>query len=141
MPANYSIPVINYSISMCPFESGKFGKEGKKSWKFEYLENKKSFLDEIESIFHSFWRSVIWWKNKNLIKKGDTSFNNSESWRRSNKNVHIITLTDIYVVQFLSASNRVDEKQFKKCFHENKRKNKLMTSIAWRNISKFSGGV
>ena len=33
----------------------------------EYLENKKSFLDEIKNIFHNFWRAFIWWKNKNLI--------------------------------------------------------------------------
>ena len=37
-----------------PFESGKCGKKGKKSQKFEYLENEKSFLDEIKNIFHSF---------------------------------------------------------------------------------------
>ena len=35
----------------CPFESRKFGKEGKKLQKSEYLENKKSFLDEIKNIF------------------------------------------------------------------------------------------
>ena len=34
------------------FESGKCGK-GKKQ-KFEYLENEKSFLNEIKSIFHGF---------------------------------------------------------------------------------------
>ena len=40
-------------------------KEGKiEIQKFEYLENEKSFLDEIKSIFHSFWRVIIWWKNK-----------------------------------------------------------------------------
>ena len=43
--------IINYSTSICPFESGKCGKEGKK---FEYLENEKSFLDEIKNISHSF---------------------------------------------------------------------------------------
>ena len=37
-----------------PFESGKCGKEGKKIKKSEYLENEKSFLDEIRNIFHSF---------------------------------------------------------------------------------------
>ena len=37
-----------------PFVSGKCGKEGKKLQKIEYLENKKSFLDEIKNIFHSF---------------------------------------------------------------------------------------
>ena len=48
--------IINYSPSICPFESRKFGKEGKKIQEIKYLENEKSFLDE------------IWWKNKNLIK-------------------------------------------------------------------------
>ena len=46
--------IINYSTSACPFESGKFGKEGKKLQKFEYLENEKRFLNEIKNIFHSF---------------------------------------------------------------------------------------
>ena len=45
---------INYSTSICPFESGKCGKEGKKLQKFEYLENEKSFLDEMENIFRCF---------------------------------------------------------------------------------------
>ena len=39
---------------ICPFESEKCGKEGKKLQKFEYLENEKNFLDEIKNIFHSF---------------------------------------------------------------------------------------
>ena len=43
--------IINYSISICPFESGKCGKEEQKLQKFEYLENKKSFLDETKYIF------------------------------------------------------------------------------------------
>ena len=46
--------IINYSTSICPFESGKCGKEGKKSQKFEYLENEKGFLDELKKKFHSF---------------------------------------------------------------------------------------
>ena len=37
-------------VSFCPFESGKCGKEGKILQTFEYLENEKSFLDEIKSI-------------------------------------------------------------------------------------------
>ena len=45
---------INYSTFICPFKSGKCGKEGKKLQKIEYLENEKSFLDEINNIFHSF---------------------------------------------------------------------------------------
>ena len=46
--------IINYSSSSCPFESGRCGKEGKKLQKFEYLNNEKSFFDEIKNIFHSF---------------------------------------------------------------------------------------
>ena len=59
---------INYSISICPFESRKCGKEGEKLQKFEYLKNEKSFSDEIKNIFRSFWKTIIWSKNKNLIK-------------------------------------------------------------------------
>ena len=60
--------ILNYSISICLFESRKCWKEGEKLQKFEYLENEKIFLDEIKNIFHSFWRAIIWWKNKKLIK-------------------------------------------------------------------------
>ena len=28
----------------------------------------KGVLDEIKNIFHSFWRAIVWWKNKNLTK-------------------------------------------------------------------------
>ena len=42
---------INYSTSICSFESGKCGKKEEKLQKLEYLENKKSFLDEINNIF------------------------------------------------------------------------------------------
>ena len=47
---------------------------GKKKKKNEYLENEKRFLDEIKNIFHRFWKAIIWWKNKNLLKIADTSF-------------------------------------------------------------------
>ena len=43
--------IINHSTSICPFESGKSGNEAKKIQTFDYLENEKSFLDEIKSIF------------------------------------------------------------------------------------------
>ena len=43
--------IINYSTSICPFESWNCGEKGKKLQKYEYLENEKSFLDEIKSIF------------------------------------------------------------------------------------------
>ena len=51
--ANICKPIhdINYSISICPFESSKCGKEEQKLQKFEYLENEKSFLDEMKNIF------------------------------------------------------------------------------------------
>ena len=45
---------MNYSNSICPFESGNYGKEGKKLQKFEYLEKEKSFLDEIKNAFYNF---------------------------------------------------------------------------------------
>ena len=48
--------IINYSNSICPFQSGKCGKEEKKLKKLEYLKNEKSFLDEIKNIFHSFYQ-------------------------------------------------------------------------------------
>ena len=48
------LDIINYSTSICPFESGKRGKEEEKIQKSEYLEKEKSFLDEIKNIFHSF---------------------------------------------------------------------------------------
>ena len=43
--------IINYSASICPFESGKSGKKEEKIQIFEYLENEKSFLDEIKILF------------------------------------------------------------------------------------------
>ena len=45
-PANLCKPVddiINYSTSICPFESGKCGKEKEKLQKLEYLKNKRAF--------------------------------------------------------------------------------------------------
>ena len=50
----------------------KRGEDG--NTKFEYLKKEKSFLDEIKSIFHSLWRAIIWWKNRNLVKIAGTSF-------------------------------------------------------------------
>ena len=48
--------------------------------KSEYLENEKSSLEEIKSIFHSFWRAIIRWKNKHFMKIADTSFK-YETWQ------------------------------------------------------------
>ena len=37
--------IINFSFFICPFESGKWGKEGKELQKFEYFEKVKSFFE------------------------------------------------------------------------------------------------
>ena len=50
--------MINYSNFNCPFASAKRGKVDKILQKFEYFQNEKSFLDEIKSIFHSFWKAI-----------------------------------------------------------------------------------
>ena len=49
--ASHNSGHLNYSTSICQFESGKCGKEGKNYKKIEYLENERSFLDEIKNIF------------------------------------------------------------------------------------------
>ena len=43
--------ILSYSTFICPFGSGKCRKEAKKVQTFEYLENKKRFLDRIKSFF------------------------------------------------------------------------------------------
>lgn len=35
-----------------------------KTQEIKYLENKKNFVDEIKSFFNSFWRAIIWKKDK-----------------------------------------------------------------------------
>lgn len=37
--------------------------------KFECIENKKSFIDEIKSNFHNYSRTIIWYKKKNSRHK------------------------------------------------------------------------
>ena len=46
--------IINYTTSICPFESGKSREEEQKIQKYEYLENEKSFSDEIKKHFSVF---------------------------------------------------------------------------------------
>ena len=65
-PANLCKPIndiINYSTSICLSESGKWGKEEKKLQKIGYLENEKSFLDEMKKHFSQFL------KGYHLVKK------------------------------------------------------------------------
>ena len=50
-------------------------KEGKTEiQKSEYLENKRSFSDEIKNIFLSFWRTIIWLQTIIWSKIVDTRF-------------------------------------------------------------------
>ena len=53
--------IIDYSTFKCRKEGGKI----------EYLQNEKSFLDEIKGIFYSFWWDII---SRKKIKIVDTSF-------------------------------------------------------------------
>ena len=49
-------------------------KEGNpKIQKFEYFENKKSFLDEIKSTFHNYLRTIFWWKTWKIAAQALTS--------------------------------------------------------------------
>ena len=68
--------IMNYSTSICPFESGKCGKEGKKLQKFEYLVNENSFLDEIKNFFIVFEGLLFGEKIKICWKIADRSFKN-----------------------------------------------------------------
>ena len=60
---------MHYSTSTCPFLRGKWGKEGKKLQKPEYLDNEKSFFDEIKNIFHSFWKDYHFVEKQKLDTK------------------------------------------------------------------------
>ena len=50
--------IINYSTSICSFESRKCRKEEEKLQKFEYLRNEKSFLDETKNIFQNVFEGL-----------------------------------------------------------------------------------
>ena len=63
------------------FESGECGNERKKFLKIQYLENKKSFLDQIKSIRLSFGEK---------IKIAHTSFKKGIAWT-----IHLISYMEI----------------------------------------------
>ena len=45
--------------------ANKEKKRGRRKYKkFEYLENEKSFLDEMKSTFHNYLMAIIRWKNE-----------------------------------------------------------------------------
>ena len=57
---------INFKIYLGSSSNETADREKKKRGKMEtqkikYLENEKSFLDEVKNILHSFWRGIIWW--------------------------------------------------------------------------------
>ena len=55
--------IIKFLFRLKLYNNGWQGEKEEKmeKQKFKYLENEKSFLDEIKTIFHSFWRAIIWW--------------------------------------------------------------------------------
>ena len=61
------IPDTNYSTSIYPFVSGKCRKEVK-NYKNLISRERKQLFRWNKNNFHSFWKAIIWWKNKNLIK-------------------------------------------------------------------------
>ena len=61
--------IFDHSLKAMPDREKEKGRM--EMQKYEYLENEKSFLKEIKTIFHCFWRAIICWKNKKMV---DTSF-------------------------------------------------------------------
>ena len=64
--------IINYSISICPFEFGNCGEKRKKLQKIEYFENEKSFSDEIKKHFLLFLKGYHLVKKQKFDKKWQT---------------------------------------------------------------------
>ena len=52
-----AISNINYSIFICPFESGNCEKKVKKIQKSEYLKNEKSCFDAMKNMFYNLWKA------------------------------------------------------------------------------------
>ena len=73
--ASWSLRLI-FDHPLKQWPTGRKKREGQK-YKNLNISGTKSFLDEIKSIFHSFWRAIIWWNNKNLMKIADTSCKHS----------------------------------------------------------------
>ena len=60
--------IINYSTLFVLLYLKIVERKGKSCKNCEYLEKEKSFLDKVKNTFHSFWRAIIWWRNKKFIK-------------------------------------------------------------------------
>ena len=65
MQANSWHKLFHFHLS---FLSWKCGKEGKKLQKYEYLENEKSFFDEIKNTFQ-FWKGHHFVEKQKFDKK------------------------------------------------------------------------
>ena len=88
--------IFNHPLNQWLTE-GKRGEDGNK--KFEYLENQKSFFNEIKSIFHIFWRTIICWKKKKkkkFVKIADTNFKCTTKSFSS----HPFTIASVHLVLF-----------------------------------------
>ena len=62
--------VINFKIYLRSSSKAMADREKKREegiQKFEYLEIKESFFDEIQSLFHIYLRAIIWWKMKHIF--------------------------------------------------------------------------
>ena len=82
--------------------------------KYQYLDNEKSFLNEIESIFESFWRAIIWWKNKNLMKVADTSFKAFNQHDAAGKNSKICGYKYFNIAKMINIVSGCCDKRFPK---------------------------
>ena len=83
---------MNFKIYLWSSSKGQVEKEGRiEIQKIEYLQDEKSFLEEIKSIFHSFWRAIMWWKNKNLMKIADTNFKKHGFYQDHTKSFTVYT--------------------------------------------------
>ena len=86
-----------------------FQSNGRQVEKEGRRELQKIFLDEIKSIFHSFWMVTIWWKNKNLMKIVGTNF----KWIQADAFQNDINDVDTRVLQINYAMDYQSQQQSK----------------------------
>ena len=63
---------FHLSFWICKLWKGK-----EKITKIWICQERKDLFQCKKTIFYDFWRAIIWWKNRNLKKIADTSFNAS----------------------------------------------------------------
>ena len=68
--------------------------------KIKYLENEKSFSDEIKSIFHHFWRAIIEANKKNYFEDVSLTLNEIQATKFQNRGLNPLNqglvLKDLY---------------------------------------------